>query len=320
MTSEPLEPARAPEPGEWVTAIAPAKINPYLEILGKREDGFHELVTCMVCLTLSDRVRVRVTDHAGRIDLNVHGPEASADIPRDERNLVVRIARDVLTQARMDCGVEIDLEKNVPSQSGMGGASADAAACLVALSCALRLPTSRRQSELLLAQLGSDCVFFASAATTGFGVCEGRGEKVTPYPALDPEWHVALVVPEVRCPTADVYHALGFPLSARPSRHSFDASLLRNSAVAARPWLKNDLEHPALRCFSELAAWRDRLDECGSSHFRLTGSGATFFGLFDDADAARTSLRTIEDATRAVGLGTRASFVVRTAGHGVRLV
>ncbi len=311
---------------DWVRALAPAKINPTLEILGKRPDGFHEVRTHMVCLELADEVLVRERED-GEVHLQVSGPEATADIPRDESNLVWRAARgwlDMHIESSPDLvrerGVDLELVKNVPSQAGLGGGSSDAAATILACSQVLRLPFHARTFEPLLESLGSDCVFFASAAMTGAALCEGRGEKVLPRAAPKPPWHVSIVVPEVRVPTHAVYAALEFSLRAQESGHSFNSEALQLTAVDVRPWLINDLEQSALESFPELRSWRDLLDAAHFEHFRLAGSGATFFGLFNSQEEAAKATLDIEALAQANSLPLRASFVTCTADRAARLV
>ncbi len=302
----------------FVTALAPAKINTSLVILGKRPDGFHELQTQMVCLELADSVRVRARAD-GAITLRLSGPHASADIPTNESNLVWRAARAWLDVHGDSRGVDIELVKNVPSQAGLGGGSSDAAATILAVSQALQLPSDEARLTELLANLGSDCVFFASAGMTGAALCEGRGERVSPRVAPSPAWAVSIVVPEVQVATPRVYAAFEMSLRGPRDGHSLNPEVLQLTAAAARNWLINDLEQPALKSFPELRAWRDVLDESGCAHYRLAGSGATFFGLFDSHVAASDSTQLLCERAQASGLALRASFVTRTASRAAHI-
>ena len=303
----------------WTTALAPAKVNLNLEVLGRRADGFHELVTTMVALELADRVSVRPRDD-GEITLAVEGPQASPDVPRDERNLVWRAAREMLALLDAKVGVDLRIEKHVPSRAGLGGGSSDAAACVAAVSHSLGAESRKRQCELLLAELGSDCVFFSSADSTGAAVCEGRGELVRPVSAPAPPWNVAILVPSVDCPTGGVFGALEFPLSAPGDGHSLDFSLLQRCALETRPWLKNDLEEAAIRVHPELADWRSLLDETRAAHFRMSGSGSAFFGIHDDEQEALETIREVERVASARGLTWRVSTVTRTSSRAAHVV
>jgi 4-diphosphocytidyl-2-C-methyl-D-erythritol kinase len=305
-------------------AIAPAKINPWLEVLGRRPDGYHEIRTWMIALDLCDRITARADD-SGEIRLDVTGPCASADIPRDRSNLCWRAAAEVLKLAqrthvaRARFGVELSLEKNIPSQAGMGGASADAAATWLAVASALELDPDSSISSSALASLGSDCVFFLEAASTGTGWCEGRGERVTVGPRVEASWFVALLTPSVQSPTRSVYAAFRKHLRAPGGPHSLPSSWFEMPASAIRRFFFNELEPVALEAVPALVPWRETLDECESEHFRLSGSGSSFYGLFDNRDEAQSTLDRIVAAAHARGLRERGRWVARPAGFGAKL-
>ncbi len=314
---------------EWLEALAPAKVNPVLEVLARREDGYHELRTLMMTLELSDRLAARIDPKlpAGALELELDGPFATPDVPRDGRNLALRaLARALASCAeragRSVPGVQLRLTKAVPSQAGLGGGSSDAAAA-VALGEALLCPSGEsiepQERSALLAELGSDCAFFADVAATGVGLCTGRGERVEALPSPKREWWVALITPETRCPTATVYGALGFPLSS-----SDDASNVRvlsgMRASEARAFCFNQLEAAALAAIPELQEWRDALDAAGAEHFVLAGSGSSFFGLFDEADAARAALEPVIHGLQRRSLAIRGRWVTRTLRHGPQVI
>lgn len=305
-------------------ALAPAKINPWLEVLRKRADGYHDIETWMLALDVCDVVEAR-SNGRGDVQIEVIGPHASADIPRDGSNLCVRAAAAALKAARRtgrvprSSGVEIRLTKNIPSQAGLGGASADAAAAWLAVGAALGVELAADSAEAALATLGSDCVFFLKAATSGSAWCEGRGERVTALARAPTSWFVALLTPQVRCPTAAVYGALGKHLSAPRELHSLPATWLEMPASALRRRLFNRLEVVALEATPALAAWRHTLDACGADHFRLSGSGSSFYGLFDARDEAEQALDRIFGEAERRGLEARGRWIARPCGHAARL-
>jgi 4-diphosphocytidyl-2-C-methyl-D-erythritol kinase len=308
-------------PARAAQALAPAKVNLVLEVLGRRPDGYHELRTLMVALELADRVVAR-RDPAledGQVRLALCGPAASADVPRDADNLVVRAARAVLERAAGGGGLALELDKHVPSQAGLGGGSADAAAALLAAeeACGVDLGAAARRE--LLAGLGSDCVFFEAAGASGAAWCRGRGERVEPLPAPSPAWWVALVVPAVRAPTAAVYGALGIPLSHPPAVPTV-RTLSGLRASAARAACFNQLEAAATVAVPELRRWREALDSAGADHFRLSGSGSAFFGLYDDADETRRGLESVLAEAERRGLAVRGRWVTRTLGRASHVV
>jgi 4-diphosphocytidyl-2-C-methyl-D-erythritol kinase len=299
---------------------APAKVNLVLEVLGRRADGFHELDTLMMALDLGDDVLARASETAGA-RIEVGGPAASEDVPADERNLAVRAALGVLELAGEERrGVDLVLTKRVPSRAGLGGGSSDAAAAALATRDALGLAVPDVALCALLAELGSDCVFFQRAATTGLARCQGRGDRVAPLAPPPDGWRVALVAPAVECGTAEVYSALNSPLSGSPEPPSLPLDLLERGEEGARVALSNTLEAAALKTVPDLRRWRALLDRCAASHFRLTGSGSTFFGLYRGDGEGEADLARIGDEARTEGLGLRGTWWLRPSGLGAHRV
>jgi 4-diphosphocytidyl-2-C-methyl-D-erythritol kinase len=309
-------------PGPWVRAFAPAKVNPFLEIVGVRSDGYHEVDTLMLALELGDELALRVTD-SGRIDLRLEGAFATSDVPSDARNLAVAAASEVLARAsaaRRGLGLEIVLDKRIPSQAGLGGGSSDAAAALLAAERALEYELDESEARALLARLGSDCVFFRAAAATGFAHCRGRGELVEPLDLGTESPACVIVAPECGAPTAQIYAALARPLrnGAPPRSLPTDSPALARLLTQSSPF--NRLEEAALATVPSLRAWRRLLDDLDLSHFRLAGSGSSFFGLFEQAQVARDAHARLVDSSRAAGLATRGTWLSAASGRGARLL
>lgn len=308
----------------WVRAFAPAKINLHLEVLGRRPDGFHEIRTWMMAVEPCDIVAVRATRDA-RIRLSITGAQASPDIRADETNLVWRAARELLDHGRSSgrvdgaSGLELALTKNIPSCAGLGGASSDATATWIAAQAALGLEVPPADTQAALERLGSDCEFFFKTGRTGFGLCEGRGERVRQEDSPPSSWSVAILTPGVSAPTAQVYAALRIRLSPEPELHTLLPAWTGLPAAAARKFLFNRLEEVALEAIPGLRPWRELLDACGAEHFRLTGSGSSFFGLFDDRGEAGEVLERVSGMALARRLALRGSWVSGPRGHGIHL-
>lgn len=310
-------------------ALAPAKINPTLVVLGKRADGYHEVDTTLVALDLCDEVTVSVApDGARNLTVDVSGPAASDDVPRDTRNLAVRAlvaAREALAPSHpwlSSASLSLSLVKRIPSQAGLGGGSSDAAAAVHALERAVGAELAVDARRELLARLGVDCVFFDSARASGAGRARGIGERIEVLSAPR-AWHVALVTPEARCPTGLVYGALRFPLEAPPPLAS--AQILALPAEAARAHVFNHLERAALDAVPELRPWRALFDDlaredpvCGT--FRLSGSGSSWFTLAPDAATAGALLARVvgRAADRALSVRLAVATRVRGASGSVR--
>ncbi len=271
MTEQPL----------WHRVLAPAKVNPFLEVLERRADGFHEIETTMLALELGDEVRARATK-SGTVELSVDGPFASADIPLDERNLAWRGAAAFLARAKQrgheDAGVELVVTKHVPSQAGLGGGSSDAAAAMAATECAFGFALDDEYARTELARLGSDCVFFR-APRTGHARATGRGERIEVLERPRGSLGVVVVTPAFGAPTAAVYRALTLPLRGGEPPRSLTPALraLDPRLGPLQPF--NRLEEPALRAVPELQAWRNLLDRVAPGRFVLSGSGSSFFAL-----------------------------------------
>jgi 4-diphosphocytidyl-2-C-methyl-D-erythritol kinase len=311
--------------GRSVRVLAPAKINAWLEVLARRADGYHDVDTGVLAVDLCDVIEARAVAGLGGVRLSVGGPHATADVPSNRSNLAYAAASSALAFAasqgnvRSDLGIELRLTKHVPSQAGLGGGSSDAAAAMLAVERACEFEVDSTRAHEILAALGSDCVFFRAAASTGFARCTGRGECVAPRAAIDRSWNVALITPRVAAPTAAVYGALagllrktGTPPIVRPDVFDLGEAAARNS-------LFNRLEDAALALLPELRAWRTLFDAHGASHFRLSGSGASFFGLFRDRAECAASLEQLRSAAASRGLATRGEWVLRPAGHGARV-
>lgn len=304
-------------PAPEFAAHAPAKVNLWLAIRGRREDGYHDLATVMLALALGDELRVERVETPG-VTLELAGPLASADIPIDGRNLVVRAAERVRARLREASGAEpaglaFTLEKHVPSQAGLGGGSGDAATALRLAESALGVDGGDAWRRQRLAELGADCVFFHDVGPSALALCEGIGERVTAYPGAPPAWSVALLVPETRCPTSDVFQAL--PAAERVTAGEPPGpEVARLAALELRERLATDLEPAALAAVPELGRWRALLDAHGAAHFRLSGSGSAWFGLFDEAAEAGAELARLRTLAEGAGLGLRLAQVTGPLG------
>ena len=299
---------------------AAAKVNPTLHVLARRDDGFHEVDTTLMALELADELELSASESPG-VQLTCDGPFASADIPTDARNLAFAAARAAFDRAAheadggsLPAGIRLRLTKNIPSQAGLGGGSSDAAAAWRGVETLLDVTLDRDARRAALGALGSDCVFFGDAVNTGVARCTGRGERVVELAAPPADWVVALVTPSVPCPTGAIYSAWAASLSASTDPATVPAPPLTLPARQARAGLHNDLESAALVAVPELRAWRAVLADAGASDFLLSGSGSSFFGLFDDDQEAARILDRVRSGASEAGLAHRGTWVTRPAG------
>jgi 4-diphosphocytidyl-2-C-methyl-D-erythritol kinase len=261
---------------------APAKVNLYLEVLTRRPDGYHELETLLVAVSLYDTL-VFKEDASGHLQLRCNHPELSTG----PENLVLRAAR--LLQQHTSCvrGAHIRLVKRIPLAAGLAGGSTDAAATLAGLNRLWRLGLTADDLTRLAGQLGSDVAFFFS---TPAAWCTGRGEQVAAQPLGKQLWLV-LVCPPYGLSTAEVYRGLTVP----ESPHTGDA--LRAAVAAGQVEeigrrLHNRLQAVAERLRPELTAELARLAALGPAGCQMSGSGTSLFALCRDR---REGLRLVQE-------------------------
>lgn len=302
-----------------VTVRSNAKINPVLRVLGRRDDGDHEVESLMLGLAFGGAVTVaRDPDGApGSIRVSTAGPFATPDIVDGPEHLALRgaaAARDVLGS---DAALRVTVDKGVPSRAGLGGGSADAAAAARATLWLLgaQAAEERLAPDVLgrLGAIGADCGFFFAARDRSAALARGRGERLEPVDGT-PGWAIAVLTPAVVCPTGAVYGATGMA-PGRLASGALDveacADLLGASASAARARIDNDLEEAALRAVPDLGDWLDLVDGAGGGHFTLAGSGASVFGLFDAPEEAAAAVEDILAASRGEDLPFRFACVTQ---------
>lgn len=203
--------------------IVPAKVNLFLEVIGERHDGYHDLDTVMMGISLCDRLRFRATeDEELRLDVlpitangfaKLSDDDNAWEIPCDSRNLVIRALEAVRERLGIVKGMQVELFKEIPAQAGLGGGSADAAAAITGGMLAWLGEFRRKEAIELASGLGSDINFFIEGRTakakkgTWLAHCVGRGEVVRP---ISSNWQLDLVVihPPLGCSTKSVFHAL----------------------------------------------------------------------------------------------------------------
>ena len=261
-----------------ITEFAPAKINLCLHVTGQREDGYHLLDSLVAFADVGDRISCAPSD---ALSLSISGPQAD-DLPVTDDNLVLRAAR------AMGIPATILLEKCLPVASGIGGGSADAAATLRVLA---RMAGVALPDAAAVLALGADVPVCLSGSTLRM---QGVGEVLTPLPPL-PETHILLVNPRIAVATPAVFRAL--PCKVNPALPKVPAFA---SVTDLASWLagqRNDLEAPAISLAPQIAAVKAAIAaEAGCLLARMSGSGATCFGLFADRQAAENAARAIRAA------------------------
>ncbi|HOX39198.1 MAG TPA: 4-(cytidine 5'-diphospho)-2-C-methyl-D-erythritol kinase [Candidatus Brocadiia bacterium] len=262
-----------------------AKINLFLEVLGKRPDGYHDIYTVMQEISLADEIELSPSDE---ISLDCD----DARIPSDSRNLIWRAAEALRAEAGIGRGVAVSLHKRIPHGAGLGGGSSDAAAAIIGLNRLWRLDWRIERLLPVAARVGSDVPFFLYGGTC---VCEGRGERVTPIDAGEPLWFV-LVSPPFAVSTAEIYSRVDSDLTNEPVRCNVKEIAVFGSSGAARVagMLFNRLEAVACRAEPGIVVVIDALRKGGALGAMMTGSGSSVFGVCEDSRHARKVASLVE--------------------------
>ncbi len=269
---------------------ARAKINLFLQVLGRRDDGYHELRTLMCCIGLHDTLTLRLGVPANRIVCS------NPAIPQDETNLALKAAlvynRALAEQtAVIPQKVSIELVKRIPAGAGLGGGSSDAAAVLRALNRYYHNPLSQKKLLALALSLGADVPFFIEGRPA---IATGIGEHLEPYCGL-PCWGVVVVYPGFGLSTAEVFknHNLRLTKCEKQLRY-FPFKYGKFDIVRH---LCNDLETVAAHRFPVIETIKKELLNQGAMGSLMTGSGSAVFGLFSDPEAAHRAGDALADKT-----------------------
>ncbi|MFO7629575.1 MAG: 4-(cytidine 5'-diphospho)-2-C-methyl-D-erythritol kinase [Prochlorococcaceae cyanobacterium] len=308
-------------------AVAPAKINLHLEVLGLRPDGFHELAMVMQSLELADRLELASRDD-GRIVLHCEGAELSSG----PDNLIVRAAESLRRQlGRPQLGATLLLQKRIPIGAGLAGGSSDAAATLLGLAALWQLELPQAMLQELAAGLGSDVPFCLAG---GCQLCFGRGELLEPLPPPPAPWAVLLVKnPQASVSTPWAYGRCrelrqDFYLSSEAEFEQRRAALRQGPLLAALrserplPPLRNDLQavvepqEASVRAGLELLRRAPGGPGAGPLAVAMSGSGPSLFALFPSLAAAEAAERALAGELAAAGLE---SWCCRLRSQGVSL-
>jgi 4-diphosphocytidyl-2-C-methyl-D-erythritol kinase len=258
--------------------LAPAKINLSLKILGRRNDGFHELDTLIAPISLYDEIRI----HKGRLGNGIEFRCDDPSVPQGDDNLAVRAAKAFFATTKIEPAVSIELKKKIPHGAGLGGGSSDAASALLALNDLFETKLSRKALAEMVEPLGSDVPFFLFQSAA---VCKGHGEMVMPV-KLQRQFSILLMKPAFAVSTAWAYSHW---------QYSREISGIRYEAQEfADQTFVNDLERPVFEKFvflAQLKMWLLSQSEVGAG--LMSGSGSTMFAVMrENADADSVATRT----------------------------
>lgn len=272
------------------TEQAYAKVNLFLDVTGKREDGYHDLTSVMHTVSLADTVTVRATV----ADYSCITVEmVNSDVPADERNLAYLAAEAFLEETGITAAVFVQVEKRIPDCAGLGGGSSDCAATLRALNALFAYPLSTEALLALGARLGADVPFCIVGGTR---LCRGKGEKMQRYPMKDMVFVIAKPKDE-KVATPAAYGMLDEAFDNYENEDSaLHDALFDFFSEDGIDGMYNVFEGVVLPKCPEAARLRSRMIALGARSAMMSGSGTAVFGVFSDEDAAKHAAEDIEGA------------------------
>jgi len=261
--------------------LSPAKINLFLQVTGKRPDGYHELFSLMCCVTLFDTIFLRFDTE--KIEIESSHPQ----LPLDETNLAHKAAALFFKTLGSKEGVKITIEKSIPIAAGLGGGSSNAASVLRGLNHHFDFPFSRERLTALGLSLGADVPFLLFQKPA---LASGIGEKLEAYAGILPNC-VVIVHPGFRVSTAEVFQNLNLRLTN--CKKKITKPFLKKTDFNVSLHLCNDLEAVTVSKYPEINSIKGLLIEQGALGALMSGSGPTVFGLFSDQEEAGKAMQAI---------------------------
>ncbi|KAF9599342.1 hypothetical protein IFM89_036799 [Coptis chinensis] len=256
-----------------LTLFSPCKINVFLRITNKREDGFHDLASLFHVISLGDKIKFSLSPskEKDRLSTNVPG------VPLDEKNLIIKALNLYRKRTGSDNYFWIHLDKKVPTGAGLGGGSSNAATALWAANQFTGGLASEKELQEWSGEIGSDCPFFFSH---GAAYCTGRGEVVEDVPPIPTDVPMVLIKPQEACPTGEVYKHLRMDQTSKVE----PLALLDKISVngISQDVCINDLEPPAFEVLPSLKKLKQRILAAGRGQYDavfMSGSGSTIVGI-----------------------------------------
>ncbi|MCG1030322.1 4-(cytidine 5'-diphospho)-2-C-methyl-D-erythritol kinase [Virgibacillus halodenitrificans] len=257
---------------------APAKINLSLDVLSKRDDGYHNVEMIMTTIDLSDRVMLSEIAE-DRIEVALE----SRYVPSDERNLAYKAAKVFKDTYRIRKGVRINIEKSIPVSAGLGGGSTDAAAVLRGLNrlWSLNIPTEKLQE--MGDMIGTDVPFCVQGKTA---IATGRGEKIERLPSPPPGW-VVLAKPDIGVSSRTIFQRIDMKEISHPNTSQILRALNSGDFQLMCDYIGNSLEAITMNLHPEVLRIKKAMVQAGASGVLMSGSGPTVYGLVEHHSKAR---------------------------------
>lgn len=263
--------------GDGLLVRAPAKINLSLLIAGKRDDGFHEIETVMAKINFYDELLVQHNEKPG-IEVISTGP---CWAPQGKENLIYKACELLLKKCDTKTDIKITLTKNIPAGSGLGSASSDAAATLMAVNRFLKLNANDEQLNVLASQLGSDVPFFLAGP---LAFCTGKGEKIKKL-QNNFNFLAILILPEINASTARIYENYEHnPTLYKSLSKQANNFIEKNSIDLLSKMCANTLLSSCCHVYREIAKLKSKIESLGLRPLCLSGSGSAMFYIVENND------------------------------------
>ena len=264
---------------EQIALKALAKINLGLDVVRRREDGYHEVKMIMQSIRLFDRLTITKTEQPGiHLHTNLHF------LPVNENNLVYQSAKLLMDEFHIDGGVDIQLDKRIPIAAGMAGGSTDAASCMLAMNELFDLGLSKKRLMKRGVTLGADIPY---CILKGTALSEGIGEKLSTIPKT-PDCYILIAKPGIHVSTKYVYTNLILDENTNhPDIDRMIAAMKNNDLSDLCRHLGNVLETVTIPAHPEIQKIKECMIQNGALGSLMSGSGPTVFGIFDDLDQAK---------------------------------
>lgn len=268
-----------------------AKINLGLDVLRRRDDGYHEVRMIMQTLRMYDKITLRKMKEPGiQLKSNLFY------VPENESNLAYRAAKMLADEFQLAQGIFIDLQKFIPVAAGMAGGSSDAAAVLYGVNRMFQLKLSKRQLMERGVKIGADVPYCIMRGTV---LAEGIGEKLTPLPPM-PSCKVVVAKPQISVSTKFVYDNLKLDeIAAHPDIDILLAGIREGNLRKVADNMGNVLETVTIPNYPVIAQIREEMMRLGALNAMMSGSGPTVFGLFDDEELAERAYSALREGSLA---------------------
>lgn len=272
----------------------PAKVNLSLDVVGRREDGYHNLEMIMHTVRLWDILTVSYEKaSATHLTLSTN----SGFLPTDDKNLCAKAARLFFESANLCGNIAIHIQKNIPVGAGLGGGSSDAAGTLLALSKLTGNPLSSSKLTEIAKSIGADVPFFLYG---GCMLAEGIGEILTPLPPLKGVTFL-IAKPDFGVSTPWAYKNLNLNQNTKhPDTETIIRAIKSNDIELLSKHAGNLLEYVTIKKYPEISRYKELMKSCGASYSLMSGSGSSVFGLFTDSHQAKKAFEQFKDLTRQV--------------------